>query len=632
MISILSMATDKLTSIEGIGPKTAVVLQNAGIRTFAQLASRSPDDLRAILQAAGKPFSISDPSTWPEQAGLAVAGRWEELKALQDELYVGRRVKQTTKYRILSLDGGTHGFSWLFCLREIEEDNPGFLSHTDMFVGSSFGGFCSLYLAYHMGSLEPGDSGVHIIRGCIAFMKELLSFQADEAAFQRLLGGMESMYDHERMERVLTHKDHLGESTMADLHRRVVITTYGTHRPGWGPVIYDSEYEEDQGVRCSELGLASAALPVLLPIRNGLANGSLGGSNGSLHGLTHVIGRHAEMTFDDVALMSLGGDPGTSALSNFPTPWDSKEAVPEKLSIDAILTPSPEKQQAMAMLGQKIEALWQDLDKSMEELGDPTTSHLGTPLSPPDEKPDPSAMNPQWGWRKWLTDKSSPLFFYSIIINNQALDVAEQTKMLLGDHTIRVAPMALLSSGQVLFMTFLSTTNASELILRVAELTAELWSDPETSEAYKFTPTIKETEEFIDNAWMPKPLDRPGDEERRSGWRRIPAGEMHPGQRLRCGQKLSSSDGRFSLVMQEDGNLVLYGPRGAKWASNTWRKPSYEVRMQEDGNLVVYTESGHPLWASDTWGKNGAVLVVQNDGNMVLYQHGSPIWHTNTAE
>ena len=73
----------------------------------------------------------------------------------------------TTKTKILSLDGGTHGFNWLFCLREVDRDNPGFLSQADVLVGSSFGGFCAVYLSRHLGSIAKGESALEIIDGCI---------------------------------------------------------------------------------------------------------------------------------------------------------------------------------------------------------------------------------------------------------------------------------------------------------------------------------------------------------------------------------------------------------------------------------------------------------------------------------
>ena len=81
---------DDLEKIEGIGPKIAEVLTTAGIATFAQLAEAEPDQIRQILDSAGSQFASHDPATWPKQAGLAAEGKWDELKAWQDELMGGR--------------------------------------------------------------------------------------------------------------------------------------------------------------------------------------------------------------------------------------------------------------------------------------------------------------------------------------------------------------------------------------------------------------------------------------------------------------------------------------------------------------------------------------------------------------
>jgi len=56
-----------------------------------KMKPRKPDNLRQILTEAGL-AALADPSTWPEQAGLAAAGKWDALKVLQDELKGGRRV------------------------------------------------------------------------------------------------------------------------------------------------------------------------------------------------------------------------------------------------------------------------------------------------------------------------------------------------------------------------------------------------------------------------------------------------------------------------------------------------------------------------------------------------------------
>jgi hypothetical protein len=53
--------------------------------------------------------------------------------------------------------------------------------------------------------------------------------------------------------------------------------------------------------------------------------------------------------------------------------------------------------------------------------------------------------------------------------------------------------------------------------------------------------------------------------------------------------------------------------------------------MQEDGNFVLYHVNGKLLWASNTSGKPGCHIVLQDDGNLVIYQPVVPVWATNTA-
>ena len=80
---------------------------------------------------------------------------------------------------------------------------------------------------------------------------------------------------------------------------------------------------------------------------------------------------------------------------------------------------------------------------------------------------------------------------------------------------------------------------------------------------------------------------------------------------------LTSANGSYTMTLQNDGNLVLYGGGDALWASNTSGKGATRLDLQSDGNLVLYTDSGDPVWATGT---NQAVrLTVQNDGNVVLY-------------
>jgi hypothetical protein len=109
---------------------------------------------------------------------------------------------------------------------------------------------------------------------------------------------------------------------------------------------------------------------------------------------------------------------------------------------------------------------------------------------------------------------------------------------------------------------------------------------------------------------------------------------LDSGQGLQVGETLGCPDGRFSLILQTDGNLVLYDQDGQSlWASGTDGREVSSATMQEDGNLVLNAPGGDPVWASDTYGNDGAYVVVQDDRNVVIYSaDGAPLWATNTTE
>jgi hypothetical protein len=112
---------------------------------------------------------------------------------------------------------------------------------------------------------------------------------------------------------------------------------------------------------------------------------------------------------------------------------------------------------------------------------------------------------------------------------------------------------------------------------------------------------------------------------------------LSPGRSLFRGAAMRSNDGRFTLWMQADGNLVLYdgrnGTQKAIWVRGGLR--AYRLSNQHDGNLVLYDQADRPLWASNTSGKGDSTLWLQEDGNLVLYAHypapAKPSWASNTV-
>lgn len=85
-----SSVKDDLTKIEGIGPKIKTLLNKDGIWSFAQLSEARVSRLQKILDQAGPRYRVHKPKTWPEQAKMAAAGNWAELKKWQEELKGGR--------------------------------------------------------------------------------------------------------------------------------------------------------------------------------------------------------------------------------------------------------------------------------------------------------------------------------------------------------------------------------------------------------------------------------------------------------------------------------------------------------------------------------------------------------------
>jgi hypothetical protein len=118
---------------------------------------------------------------------------------------------------------------------------------------------------------------------------------------------------------------------------------------------------------------------------------------------------------------------------------------------------------------------------------------------------------------------------------------------------------------------------------------------------------------------------RPGDDEKG-----IAVGDtLTEGQKLVKGESLTSSNGAYTLTLQDDGNLVLASRGHAVWASGTEGQDVVRAEVQNDGNFVIYT-ADKPVWHTDTKGKKNVRLVLQDDRNLVLYGADGAAWSTKT--
>ena len=86
------VSENDLKIVEGIGPKISDILVRRGISTWKALSEADPMIIKDyLLQDGGEQYRIHIPDTWPYQSKLAHEGRWEELKALQDNLIGGKK-------------------------------------------------------------------------------------------------------------------------------------------------------------------------------------------------------------------------------------------------------------------------------------------------------------------------------------------------------------------------------------------------------------------------------------------------------------------------------------------------------------------------------------------------------------
>jgi nucleoid-associated protein YgaU len=101
------------------------------------------------------------------------------------------------------------------------------------------------------------------------------------------------------------------------------------------------------------------------------------------------------------------------------------------------------------------------------------------------------------------------------------------------------------------------------------------------------------------------------------------------GQKLEKGGSLISPNGAYTLLLQNDGNLVLYARDQAVWATDTEGQDVMRAEVQTDGNFVLYTPD-KPVWHSDTKGRKDVRLVLQDDRNLVLYAQDGAAWSSKT--
>jgi hypothetical protein len=109
------------------------------------------------------------------------------------------------------------------------------------------------------------------------------------------------------------------------------------------------------------------------------------------------------------------------------------------------------------------------------------------------------------------------------------------------------------------------------------------------------------------------------------------------------GQFLTSENGRFRLILQADGNLVIKEGDAVVWvadASQVYSRTLYSKRMREPLQFVIsnngflYDPSRRRLWIAESTASvdkslwYNTCMVMQDDGNLVIYDRrtGNLCW------
>lgn len=112
-----------------------------------------------------------------------------------------------------------------------------------------------------------------------------------------------------------------------------------------------------------------------------------------------------------------------------------------------------------------------------------------------------------------------------------------------------------------------------------------------------------------------------------------PCGIFPPGATLLTGQSIVSCNQSYTLTPQADSNLVLSKAGvGALWATMTIRNKPVSLVMQVDGNLVLF-DGATAIWSSGTNGNPGAYFQLRDNGNGIVYSAdgATALWATHTA-
>lgn len=196
--------------------------------------------------------------------------------------------------RVLSLDGGGQlEMTSALLLQEIEARRPGFLANTDVFAGTSAGAMVSLILATH-------DNPAYLLPETEQLWEKFVHLTMNSVTGMLMgLVGAGAVFTHERLEQYLGQEHLLGDKTLADLKKKVVIPAFQldavSERTGarrWQPKLFHNfgdASNPDYAERCLDVALRSGAAPIMFPVVDGFVDGGVVANHPALVAISVIL-------------------------------------------------------------------------------------------------------------------------------------------------------------------------------------------------------------------------------------------------------------------------------------------------------------------------------------------------------
>ncbi|HYL99043.1 MAG TPA: patatin-like phospholipase family protein [Blastocatellia bacterium] len=223
-------------------------------------------------------------------------------------------------YRILTLDGGGQlEMTSTLLLGEIEKKRPGFLAKTNLIAGTSAGAMVGLILATR-------DNPADLLPATDKLWQDFFFLSMNSFAGAMLgLVGLGALFSNERLEQYLAQADLLGDKTLGDLKKRVLITAFNlddkaqhTGHRIWKPKVFHncgSHDEPDLEEKAVDVALRSGASPIFFPAVDNYIDGGMFANHPAMAAVSQILadwrhgysaGAEKPGVLEDLRVLSVG--------------------------------------------------------------------------------------------------------------------------------------------------------------------------------------------------------------------------------------------------------------------------------------------------------------------------------------